>query len=155
MLTNKAKYGLKAMVHLAELPAGGGTSIAEVAEANALPKKFLEAILVDLRNAGFVKSRKGRGGGYALAKTAEDIRVGDIIRALDGPLAPIPCASRTAYIPCEDCLDLKTCSVRLIMQDVRDAMADILDHTSLAQMRDQAHGTGKAAPPLGELSRSD
>jgi Rrf2 family protein len=140
MLTNKAKYGLKAMVHLAELPVGGGTSIAEVAEANALPKKFLEAILVDLRNAGFVRSRKGRGGGYALAKAAEDIRVGDIIRALDGPLAPIPCASRTAYVPCDDCLDLATCSVRLIMQDVRDAMADILDHTSLARMRDQARG---------------
>ena len=142
MLTKKAKYGLKAMVHLARLDAGGGASIAEVAEANALPRKFLEAILVDLRNAGFVKSRKGRGGGYALARTDSEIRIGDVIRALDGPLAPIPCASRTAYIPCEDCIDLVTCSVRLIMQDVRDAMADILDHTSLAEMRDRAGALG-------------
>ena len=139
MLTKKAKYGLKAMVHLARLEAGAGASIGEVAEANDLPKKFLEAILVDLRNAGFVQSRKGRGGGYALARRAADIPVGDVIRALDGPLAPIPCASRTAYIPCEDCEDLASCSVRLIMQDVRDAMADILDQTSLAQMRDRAN----------------
>jgi len=139
MLTKKAKYGLKAMVHLARLEPGAGASIGEVAEANELPKKFLEAILVDLRNAGFVRSRKGRGGGYALAREPANIRVGDVIRALDGPLAPIPCASRTAYMPCDDCADLASCSVRLIMQDVRDAMADILDHTSLAQMRDRAN----------------
>jgi len=139
MLTKKAKYGLKAMVHLARLEPGAGASIGEVAEANELPRKFLEAILVDLRNAGFVHSRKGRGGGYALARDPATIRVGDVIRALDGPLAPIPCASRTAYMPCDDCADLASCSVRLIMQDVRDAMADILDHTSLAQMRDRAN----------------
>jgi len=138
MLTKKAKYGLKAMVHLARLDPGVGAPIAEVAQANDLPRKFLEAILVDLRNAGFVQSRKGRGGGYALARPAENIPVGDVIRALDGPLAPIPCASRTAFLPCDDCPDLTGCSVRLIMQDVRDAMADILDHTSLAQMRDRA-----------------
>jgi Rrf2 family protein len=140
MLTKKAKYGLKAMVHLARLAPGVGASIGEVAQANDLPKKFLEAILVDLRNAGFVQSRKGRGGGYALARAAAEIPVGDVIRALDGPLAPIPCASRTAYLPCDDCADLTSCSVRLVMQQVRDAMADILDHTSLAQMRDQANG---------------
>jgi Rrf2 family protein len=138
MLTKKAKYGLKAMVHLAELAPGEGVSIGDIAEANALPRKFLEAILLDLRNAGFVRSRKGRGGGYTLARTPGDIRVGDIIRALDGPLAPIPCASRTAYVACDDCPDLEGCSVRMIMQNVRDAMADILDHTSLAQMRDRA-----------------
>jgi Rrf2 family protein len=138
MLTKKAKYGLKAMVHLARLDRDVGASIGEIAEANDLPKKFLEAILVDLRNAGFVRSRKGRGGGYALARPAEDVPVGDVIRALDGPLAPIPCASRTAYMPCEDCADLASCSVRLVMQQVRDAMADILDHTSLAVMRDRA-----------------
>ena len=142
MLTNKAKYGLKAVVHLSRLDPGDGASIAEIAEANALPKKFLEAILVDLRNAGFVKSRKGRGGGYALSRPAEEIRIGDVIRALDGPLAPIPCASRTAYSPCDDCVDLAGCSVRLLMTDVRDAIADILDHTSLAQMRARADEAG-------------
>jgi Rrf2 family protein len=138
MLTKKAKYGLKAMVHLADLPAGEGVSIGDIADANALPRKFLEAILLDLRNAGFVRSRKGRGGGYTLARSPETIRVGDVIRALDGPLAPIPCASRTAYVACEDCIDLEACTVRRIMQNVRDAMADILDHTSLAQMRDRS-----------------
>jgi Rrf2 family protein len=138
MLTKKAKYGLKAMVHLARLVPGAGASIGDIAKANDLPKKFLEAILVDLRNANFVQSRKGRDGGYALSRAASDIPVGDVVRALDGPLAPIPCASRTAYLPCDDCADLASCSVRLVMQRVRDAMADILDHTSLAQMRDQA-----------------
>ena len=112
MLTKKAKYGLKAMVHLAELPTGEGVSIGDIAEANALPRKFLEAILLDLRNAGFVRSRKGRGGGYTLARSPETIRVGDVIRALDGPLAPIPCASRTSYVACDDCTDLEACTVR-------------------------------------------
>ncbi|HEX4179541.1 MAG TPA: Rrf2 family transcriptional regulator [Caulobacteraceae bacterium] len=141
MLTNKAKYGLKAVVHLSRLDPGGSASIAEIAEAEDLPKKFLEAILADLRNAGFVKSRKGRGGGYALARAAAQIQIGDVIRALDGPLAPIPCASRTAYVPCDDCTDLLTCSVRLLMTEVRDAMADILDHTTLAQMSARAKVT--------------
>ena len=142
MLTNKAKYGLKAVVHLSRLHPGDSASIAEIAEAEALPKKFLEAILADLRNAGFVKSRKGRGGGYALARTDDAIQIGDVIRALDGPLAPIPCASRTAYVPCDDCTDLAGCSVRLLMSEVRDAMADILDHTSLAEMRARADAAG-------------
>lgn len=134
MLTNKGKYGLKAMVHLARLPVGATVQSAEIARAEHISKKFLDAILLDLKNAGFVRSKKGPGGGYTLARPAQDIVVGAIVRALDGPLAPIACASRTAYQPCDDCDDLAACAVRLTMLEVRDAMAEVLDHMSLADM---------------------
>ncbi|KMO31339.1 Rrf2 family transcriptional regulator [Methylobacterium tarhaniae] len=135
MLTNKGKYGLKAMVHLAGLPPGARIGVAEIAEAHRIPKKFLDAILGDLRNAGFVHSKKGPGGGYALARPAEEIRIGHVVRALDGPLAPLPCASRTAYRPCEDCADEAACAVRLTMLAVRNSIAGILDNLTLEQMR--------------------
>ncbi|UHC19276.1 Rrf2 family transcriptional regulator [Methylobacterium currus] len=135
MLTNKGKYGLKAMVHLAGLPQGARIGVAEIAEAHRIPKKFLDAILGDLRNAGFVHSKKGPGGGYALARPAEEIRIGHVVRVLDGPLAPLPCASRTAYRPCEDCADEAACSVRLAMLAVRNSIAGILDNLTLEQMR--------------------
>ncbi|MGA9846831.1 MAG: Rrf2 family transcriptional regulator, partial [Roseiarcus sp.] len=82
-----------------------------------------------------VYSKKGKGGGYALARPAHEIRVGAIVRALDGPLAPIPCASVTAFRPCDDCRDLKTCPVRLIMIEARNAIANVLDNRTLAEMR--------------------
>jgi Rrf2 family protein len=134
MLTKRGKYGIKALAALAELEPGQLAIVGTIAEANNIPKKFLDAILGDLRNAGFVQSRKGKAGGYALARPAEDIMVGHIVRVLDGPLAPIPCASKTRYQPCTDC-DVATCKVRQLMLEVRNAMADILDHTSLAQLR--------------------
>jgi Rrf2 family protein len=135
MLTNKGKYGLKAMVHLAGLEPGKPALVADIAEQNTIPKKFLDAILSELRNAGFVQSKKGRGGGYVLARPPASIRVGHIIRALDGPLAPFPCASRTSYRRCEDCSDEERCAVRLMMLEVRNAVATVLDERTLAEMR--------------------
>ncbi len=135
MLTNKGKYGLKAMVHLAGLEPGFLAQVADVAEVNSISKKFLDHILTDLRRAGLVYSKKGKGGGYALAKPATDIRVGAIVRALDGPLAPISCASVTAFRPCSDCRDLANCPVRLVMIEARNAIADVLDNRTLADMR--------------------
>jgi Rrf2 family protein len=88
-----------------------------------------------LRHAGLVYSKKGKGGGYALARPAGEIRVGAIVRALDGPLAPIPCASVTAFRPCDDCGDLRTCAVRLVMAEARNAIASVLDNRTLAEMR--------------------
>ena len=134
MLTKKGKYGLKALVHLSGLPVGQLAFVNDIAVANNIPKKFLDAILGELRNAGFVRSRKGKAGGYCLARPAAEIMVGHVVRVLDGPLAPIPCASKTRYQPCSDC-DVQTCSVRHLMLDVRNAIADILDNTSLAQLR--------------------
>jgi Rrf2 family protein len=135
VLTNKGKYGLKAMVHLAGLEPGALAQVADIAEANSISKKFLDHILTDLRRAGLVYSKKGKGGGYALARAAADIRVGAIVRALDGPLAPISCASVTAFRACADCGDLRTCPVRLIMIEARNAIADVLDNRTLAEMR--------------------
>ncbi|AWN51158.1 Rrf2 family transcriptional regulator [Methylobacterium sp. 17Sr1-1] len=145
MLTNKGKYGLKAMVHLAGLPPGARIGVAEIAEAHRIPKKFLDAILGDLRNAGFVHSKKGPGGGYALARPADEIRIGHVVRALDGPLAPLPCASRTAYRPCEDCADEAACSVRLAMLAVRNSIAGILDTLTLEQMRAMPQAEAEAS----------
>ncbi|MFD1332783.1 RrF2 family transcriptional regulator [Methylopila musalis] len=144
MLTKKAKYGLKAMVDLARLEPGRSTFVADVAERNAIPKKFLDAILGELRNAGMLSSKKGKAGGYQLAKAPEDILIGSIVRALDGPLAPINCASRSAYIPCDDCDDVETCRIRLMMLDVRDAISEVLDKRTLAELRDMGDGAMQA-----------
>jgi Rrf2 family protein len=135
MLTKKGKYGLKAMVHLAGLEPNEVAQSTDIAEINSISKKFLDHILTELRRAGLVYSKRGKGGGYALARPAHEIRVGAIVRALDGPLAPIPCASVTAFRPCDDCADLKTCSVRLIMVEARNAIANLLDNRTLAELR--------------------
>jgi Rrf2 family protein len=132
MLTKKGKYGLKALVDLARLEPGETAFINEIALRNNIPKKFLDTILLELRNAGVLRSKKGPGGGYCLSRPASEIRIGHVIRTLDGPLAPIRCASRTAYEICEDCSDPETCQVRLSMTSVRDAIAAILDSMTLA-----------------------
>lgn len=134
MLTMKGKYGLKAMAHLARLAPQELAAGLEISRQNAIPKKFLDAILAQLREAGMVEAKKGKGGGYRLARPATRIMVGDIVRALDGPLAPIRCASRTAFRRCEDCRDPRRCEVRLAMTEARDAIASVLDNKSLADM---------------------
>jgi Rrf2 family protein len=144
MLTAKGKYSLKALAYLAALAPGATTQAIDVAEANNIPKKFLDAILGELRNAGIVYSRKGPGGGYRLARAPGEIKIGHVIRTIDGPLAPIACASRTAYQPCSDCHDVKVCTVRLLMTQVRDAMSEVLDRLTLADM--VAMGKGGNVP---------
>ncbi|MEJ8309612.1 Rrf2 family transcriptional regulator [Agrobacterium larrymoorei] len=133
MLTKKGKYGLKAMIDLANLEKGQTAFVSDIAARNNIPKKFLDAILLELRNEGMLRSKKGPGGGYALSKPASDIYIGQVIRALDGPLAPIRCASRTAFEACEDCSDPAACQVRRSMTDVRDAIAAVLDTMTLEQ----------------------
>jgi Rrf2 family protein len=134
MLTNRGKYGLKAMVHLAGAPEGTPVLVADIAAAEKIPKKFLDAILGELRMAGLVHSKKGRGGGFVLARSAEEIAVGEIVRALDGMLAPIACASKKYYRKCDDCPSEGKCRVRLMME-VRASISNVLDHRSLADMR--------------------
>lgn len=134
MLTMKGKYGLKAMIHLARLPPGERALSDEIARAHSISKRFLDAILAELRVAGMLQARKGRGGGYALARPAAQIRVGHVLRVLDGPLAPIPCASRTAYRQCDDCRDERSCEVRRLMIEVRNAISAVLDERSLADV---------------------
>ncbi len=134
MLSNKAKYGLKALLVLAAEDGKGPVLGSELADREGLPKKFLETILVELKRHRLVVSKKGKGGGYMLSRPPTAITFGDIIRALDGPLAAVPCVSKTAYMPCVECVDEHTCGVRLAMQEVRDATANILDHTTLASV---------------------
>lgn len=150
MLTNKGKYGLKALVHLAGKPTGELALASEIATVNNIPKKFLDGILSDLRTAGLVEARKGPGGGYRLARPAEEIGVGEATRVLDGALAPIACASRNFYRACEDCGDVATCPVRLVMLRARDAMAAVLDGTMLA---DLAAGPKRAARPARRTAK--
>ena len=131
MLTRKGKYGLKAMIALAKEHGSGPVLIGDLAEQEAIPKKFLENILLALKHRGLVHSRKGPGGGYQLGRAPDEISVGDIVRALDGPLALVSCVSQTAYAPCEECVTEKDCAVRRIFQQVRDQTARILDGTTL------------------------
>lgn len=138
MLTNKGKYGLKAMVHLAGLEPGHPALVADIADQNNIPKKFLDSILAELRNAGIVRSKKGRGGGYELARPASEIKVGQIVRVLDGPLAPIRCASPNYYERCLDCEVEKQCPVHIMMFEVRNAIARIMDNRTLAELRTAA-----------------
>jgi Rrf2 family protein len=152
MLTAKGKYGLKALAHLAALKPEATTQAVEIAKANNIPKKFLDAILGELRNAGMVYSRKGPGGGYMLARAAGDIKLGQVIRTMDGPLAPIACASRTAYQPCQDCKSVRSCAVRLTMAKVRDAMSEVLDRMTIADM--VAIGEGSNVAPMVPRSRT-
>lgn len=136
-LSKRGEYGLRAMITLAE-PAPKGTSpamlqIKEISQREQISPKFLEQILLTLKNAGLLHSKMGIGGGYYLAKPASEITLGQIFRVLDGPVAPIRCVSQMAYEPC-GCPDEQTCGLRLAMSDVRNAIADILDNTSLADI---------------------
>src|SRR5215470_18940883 len=134
MLSMKAKYGLRAMASLARQYGNGPLLIAEIAEKERIPRKFLELILLDLKKKGFVASKKGKGGGYYLNRLPETISVGQLIRALDGPLALLPCVSVMAYERCAECPDEETCGIRMIFKEVRDSTAAILENKSLAEM---------------------
>ncbi|MFT3727107.1 MAG: Rrf2 family transcriptional regulator [Terricaulis sp.] len=135
MLTNKAKYALRAMIDLAVHSGGENQTrmISEIAKDQHIPRRFLENILLEMRNEGFVVSYRGKTGGYALARDADEISFADIIRVIDGPLALTPCASRTAYQKCDDCKDEMVCVLRNTLVEARDAVADVLENTTIAQ----------------------
>ena len=133
-ISKKSKYALRALFELVKRYNQGPVLIADLAGHQRIPRKFLEAILLELRNKGLLNSKKGKGGGYALAREPSSISMGEVIRALDGPLAPVPCVSQTAYRRCEECRDEAACGIRDVMQDVRDTTAEILDRHSLADV---------------------
>jgi Rrf2 family protein len=144
MLSKKAKYALRALLLLAKEHGRGPVLISDLAQRESIPKKFLELILLDLKNQGVLQSKKGKGGGYFLGRPPEKITLGHVIRALDGPLAPLPCASQTAYLKCEECKDEATCGIRIVMREVRDATARILDSTSLMDVLGRVNRAMKA-----------
>lgn len=131
MLSQKARYALRALVELASEPTGRATATTLATRADA-PKKFLEAILLELARNDILVSRRGKFGGYVLAKPADAISFAEIIRVIDGPLALAPCVSRTAFRKCEACPDLETCRLRQALLRARDATAAVLEEYSLA-----------------------
>ena len=133
-LSKKTQYGMKAMLALGRRYREGPVMIGTLAREESIPVKFLEVILLDLKTRGLLSSKLGRKGGYQLSRPPSTITIGSIIRIMEGPLAPLPCASETAYQPCEECPDVESCGTRIIMRRVRDAISDVLDRTSLADL---------------------
>lgn len=132
MMSQKAKYALRALVALARAGRGESRMIGEISRDQAIPKKFLEQILLELKRAGLVSSRRGRMGGYELVKAPEEIMYGEVLRLIDGPIAPLPCLSKIAYRKCEDCKDESSCEIRHVFERVTLATRAVLDSTSLA-----------------------
>jgi Rrf2 family protein len=140
-LSKRGEYGMRAMIALSAMGSDGSVptiQIREIAEREKIPSKFLEQILLALKNAGLLQSKMGAGGGYHLAKAPAEISLGQIVRVLDGPLAPVNCVSQMAYEPC-GCPDEATCGLRLVMGDVRNALSELLDGTSLADVTRRVH----------------
>lgn len=134
MLSKKAKYALKALEYLAENREQGPLKIAEIADSQGFPQKFLEAILLELRKDGLLRSKLGKAGGYMLNKEPKEIRLGHVIRLMDGPISLVPCVSYKYYSRCEECTDEVTCGLRQVFGEVREATNHILDNVSLADV---------------------
>lgn len=133
MISQKAKYALRALVALARAhDADEALIIADIAERQHIPRKFLEQILLDLKRHGLLESRRGKHGGYALLRPAEMITFGEVLRIIDGPIAPLPCLSKMAYRRCDDCGTEANCEVRKVLARVADATRAVLDSTTLA-----------------------
>lgn len=133
-VSRRGEYAIKALVMLGSLESAGGTTTAEIAKRARIPEPFLNQIMLALRNAGLVRSRRGARGGHVLNRPANEITIGEVARLMDGPLAPIPCASVTAYEPCPSCTAPDTCRLSLLMRKVRDSIAEILDRTTLQDL---------------------
>jgi Rrf2 family protein len=154
VLSQKTRYALKALLELSGLPAAATLPSAQIASRRNIPAKFLEAILVELKRDGLVRGHRGRGGGYKLGKTAEAISFGAVIRAMEGPLALLPCVSQTQYSRCPDCADEQTCELRILFRDVRDSTAAILDGRTLADARLNARlPESRAKAPIKKAGR--
>jgi Rrf2 family protein len=146
MLSSRAKYALRACIYLAKRYPDEGWSLApDIAEAEDIPRKFLEAILVELRDHDIVESHRGRYGGYRLARAPAEIAASDVIRLVDGPLALAPCASRTQFGPCADCPDINLCALSPMLQQARDAVAAVLEDYSLSKLAGQKLARNRGA----------
>jgi Rrf2 family protein len=161
-ISKRTQYGLKAVLALARrYREEGPVPIATISAEESIPIKFLEAILLELKSHGVLESKKGKHGGYRLNRPPSTITIGTVIRLMEGPLAPLPCASETAFKPCAECRDVETCGTRIIMRQVRDAMAAVLDTTTLADLTgrvdmarsDHAGPAEAASAPVGVMVR--
>lgn len=137
MLSKKAQYSILALVKLAKEYHHGPVLISSISQSERIPKKFLEAILLDFKQVGILASKKGKGGGYFMIRNPREISMADIIRHIDGAIALIPCVTYKYYQPCQHCKDEVTCGIRSIIKDVRDETVDMLKHISLADILDR------------------
>lgn len=131
MISQKAKYALRALVALAKAGQGEALVIGDIATDENIPKKFLEQILLDLKRNGILESRRGKDGGYLLLKPADEVTFGEVLRLVDGPLAPLPCLSKVAYRRCVDCKNERSCEIRKVFAGVAIASRKVLDGTTL------------------------
>ncbi|MGS2738630.1 RrF2 family transcriptional regulator [Sinomicrobium sp. M5D2P17] len=134
MLSKKTKYGLKALVYMARREDSKPVLISEIAESENISKKFLEIILLQLKNSGFLGSKKGKGGGYYLLKDPEQITIAALMRILEGPIAPLPCVSLHFYEKCSDCKTEEACSLNRVMVELRDSMLSVLEKKTLGDL---------------------
>lgn len=137
MITQKMKYALKALLALADeaaKPRPEPLTIEEIARRSGTPKRFLEHILLEIRNAGVIASTRGRSGGYTLVKSPSEISISEMLRLIDGPIAPLACLSRRAYQRCEDCADEAACRIRKVFAEVFWSYLVIIESLTLADM---------------------
>lgn len=137
MITQKMKYALKALLALADeaaRPSPQPLTIEEIARRSGAPKRFLEHILLEIRNAGAIASIRGRSGGYSLIKAPRDISISEMLRLIDGPIAPLPCLSRRSYQRCEDCTDEASCRIRKVFAEVFWSYLLIIESLTLEDM---------------------
>ena len=134
MLSKKTKYGIKALTFIARQEKGIKVQIATISDEENISHKFLESILLTLRKVGILGAKKGKGGGYYLLKEAEQVKMTEVIRTLEGPIAMVPCVSLNFYEKCDDCPDEETCSVHKLMIQVRDNTLNVLRNTTLADL---------------------
>jgi len=145
-ISKRTQYALRALIELGRRYGSGPILIATLAAEERIPLKFLEGILLDMKGRGLLESKKGKGGGYQLSRPPSTVTIGSIIRMIEGPLAPLPCASETAFKACEECRDVEHCETRIIMRQVRDAIAEVLDKTTLADLIHRVDASKQQAP---------
>ncbi|GAB3565848.1 Rrf2 family transcriptional regulator [Spirosoma luteolum] len=154
MISKKAKYAIKALKVLTEEYGKGPVLISYISARENIPKKFLEAILLELRNHGILQSQKGKGGGYLLRVDPSRVNLAQVLRVIDGPIAPTPCVSFNFYVRCDDCTDEITCALKPIMERVRDANLSVYENTTLLSFQQQ-NREQVSVSPAGELVSSD
>ena len=137
MLSSRTKYGIHALTYLSHRHRQGLIAIKEISEAERIPKKFLESILLDLKGAGILSSRAGPAGGYTLRIPPTELTLGRVVRLMEGPLALTPCVSQNSYSPCADCRSERECALRLSMRQIREATARILDEVTFQTLAEQ------------------
>ncbi len=154
MISQRARYAFKAVVALARAKPGEGMQIKQLCAQEKLPRKFLEQILLTLKAAGYISSRRGRDGGYEILKSPAQIMIGPMLRAVDGPISPLPCLSRTAYRRCDDCRDEASCELRIAFDKAYSDYLATLEHLSLADImrKSDASAPGKQLAELQPLT---